>query len=147
MSRESTQFKPGNKAAAKSPKVVFRKFKEMYLNAQIDNEILSYEDACASIGWRDSKCNYWSNKITVFATLKNDIQAAIRRRINKGALNNDFNPTASIWRMKQLGEKDEKVVDNKSSDGSMTPKDNVNYSNVSTETLKKFLDEANGNKH
>ena len=115
------KFEIGNKAAKKEPKVVYRKFMEMYKNACDNNTILSYEDACYSIGWRDSKCNYWSDKLPVFATLKSDIQAAIRRRINKGALNGDFNPTASIWRQKQLGERDEKYLDHTSKGDKLEP--------------------------
>ena len=99
-------FQKENKLAQKNPKVVYRKFAQMLENAKTNDDILSYQDACASIGWRDSKCNYWSNKIHVFATLKKDIQDAIIRRINSKALQNKFNPTSSIWRMKQLGEKD-----------------------------------------
>jgi len=121
MNGEETRFKIGNKAAQKNPKIVIRKFKEMLENARNDKDILSFQDACASIKWRDSKCNYWASRLPVFATLKKDVQDTIIRRINKSTLEGDYNATASIWRMKQLGEKDEKTVDNKSSDGSMTP--------------------------
>ncbi|MBK7215212.1 MAG: hypothetical protein IPH88_18370 [Bacteroidales bacterium] len=38
--------------------------------------------------------------------IKEDINSAVICRINKGTLNSDYNPTAGIWRMKQLGEKD-----------------------------------------
>lgn len=99
-------FEKGNKYGSRNPKVVYRKFLEMLVNAANDKTIRSYEDACASIGWRDSKCNYWSKKLPVFATLKSDIQATIRRRINNGALDGDFHAAAAIWRMKQLGERD-----------------------------------------
>ena len=103
---EDTRFKEGNKAAQKNPKVVIRKFREMLENAKNNEDVLSFQDACASINWRDSKCNYWASKLPVFATLKKDIQDTIVRRINKKTLKGDYNPTASIWRMKQLGEKD-----------------------------------------
>ena len=43
--------------------------------------------------------------------IKRDINDSIIRRINKGALKTTFNTTASIWRMKQLGEKDEQKTD------------------------------------
>jgi len=120
MNGEATRFKAGNTVAKKSPKVVIRKFFAMLENAKSEDEILSFQDACASIEWRDSKVNYWVRKLPVFATLKEDVQNVIIARINTKALKNEFNPTASIWRQKQLGEKDEKVVDNKSSDGSMS---------------------------
>ena len=107
MALSSTSFKEGNKAASKSPKVVLRKFREMLSNAENDDNILSFQDACISIKWRSSKVAYWTKKIPVFETLKKDIQDIIVSRINKKALNNKFNATASIWRMKQLGEIDE----------------------------------------
>jgi hypothetical protein len=42
--------------------------------------------------------------------IKKDIDAAIISKVNKGGLTGDFNPTASIWRMKQLGERDERDI-------------------------------------
>jgi hypothetical protein len=37
---------------------------------------------------------------------KEDIKRLLTARINKGALQGNYNVTAAIWRMKQLGEKD-----------------------------------------
>lgn len=95
----------------KQPDVVFRKFKEMLENAKNDPEILCFQDACASIGWRDSKVDYWVKKIPTFETLKRDIQNAIIRRVNKGALKGNFNATSAIWREKQLGETDVQQIE------------------------------------
>lgn len=120
-------FEKGNKLAVKCPKVVQRKLKQMYDNSRMDKEILSFQDACFSIEWRPSKIAYWTKKIHVFELFKKDIQAAIVSRVNKSALKGEFNATASIWRMKQLGETDEKVIDNKSSDGSMTPIQGITF--------------------
>lgn len=103
-------FKEGNKLAKKSPKVVIRKMQEMYRNALIDNEILSFQDACYSISWRPSKIAYWTSTYHVFELFKKDIQDAIISRVNKKALKNEFNATASIWRQKQLGERDEQHI-------------------------------------
>lgn len=114
MTNPATQFKKGNKAAVKSPKIVIRKFKEMLENAKTDRNILCFQDACLSIGWRSSKVDYWVNKISVFENIKKDIQDIITSRINKAALNGDFNPATSIWRMKQLGEKDTQYQEVKS---------------------------------
>lgn len=100
-------FQKGNKLASKSPAIVLRKLKEMYSNSLNDSNILSFQDACFSVGWRPSKIAYWTKKLHVFELFKGDIQDAIISRINKGALKTDFNATASIWRMKQLGEKDQ----------------------------------------
>lgn len=115
MPKTKTSFKKGNQVASKSPKVVLRKFTEMLNNAKDDKDILCFQDACMSIGWRSSKVDYWVNKLAVFETFKKDIQDIITSRINKGALHGDYQPTASIWRMKQLGEKDQQYqeIDNK----------------------------------
>jgi hypothetical protein len=95
---------PHQKNNKKHPAVVLRKFSELVKNAKEDNDILCWQDACMSINWRDSKVNYWCGKIPIFANLKKDVQNIIIARVNKNALKNKFNATASIWRMKQLGE-------------------------------------------
>lgn len=104
---------PNQKNNKKNPRIVLRKFLEMLENAKVDDEILSFQDACASIKWRDSKVNYWCTQIAIFATLKTDIQNTIIRRVNKNALKNEFNATSAIWRQKQLGEIEKQEVDNK----------------------------------
>ena len=95
---------PNQKNNKKNPAVVLRKFKEMKTNAETDENILCFQDACMSIGWRCSKVDYWVKKIPIFEDIKKDIQNIIISRINKNALQNKHNSTASIWRMKMLGE-------------------------------------------
>lgn len=107
----NTSFKNGNKAAKKNPRQVVIKFFEMLEYAKKDDDVLCFQDACAKINWRDSKVDYWVKKNPVFELLKKDVQNAIIRRINKGALTNKFNSTASIWREKQLGEKDSQNIE------------------------------------
>lgn len=101
---------PNQKYNNKSPRVVLRKFREMLFNAENDDDILCFEDACHSIGWRGSKVDYWIKKIPIFENLKKDIQKQIIRRINKKSLKGDFVPSPAIWRMKQLGEIEIKEV-------------------------------------
>ena len=101
---------PNQKNHSKNPKVVMRKVMEMYENAKKDPKIRCFHDACQSIGWRDSKVDYWIKKIPIFETLKKDIQKAIVSRINNGGLDGNFQPAMSIWRMKQLGEVDSKEI-------------------------------------
>lgn len=125
---------PNQKDNKKHPAVVLRKFSEMIKNSETDEEILCWQDACHSIGWRDSKVNYWCGKVPVFANLKSDVQNSIIRRINKGALTGDYQPTASIWRMKQLGELDEKSINQK---GSV-----INYNTEVTREEAKDISEA-----
>jgi hypothetical protein len=122
---------PNQKNNKKNPAVVLRKFKEMLYNAENDDTILCFQDACKSINWRDSKVNYWCRIIPIFATLKTDIQNRIISRINKNALNNDFNATSSIWRMKQLGELDQQFINQKS-------ETTVKIPDISKEEMKKI---------
>ena len=103
---------PNQKNNKKHPNVVLRKFSAMVENAKSDEEILCFQDACMSIGWRSSKVEYWSKKIPNIENIKNYIRDIINSRINKKALRGNFNPTASIWRMKQLGEKDTQEIKN-----------------------------------
>ena len=53
--------------------------------------------------------NYAAHLVNRFAVLedyKKAINDRVISRINQEALKGDYNPTAGIWRMKQLGEKD-----------------------------------------
>lgn len=99
----STSY-PNQKNNAINPKIVFRKFKEMKSNTETDEDILCFQDACKSVGWRYTKIEYWIKKIPSLDNYKKDIQNIIISRINRNALRNKYNPTASIWRMKMLGE-------------------------------------------
>ncbi|MCP4987265.1 MAG: hypothetical protein GY928_14800 [Colwellia sp.] len=116
------EFQEGNKAAEKWTEESAKNLIEtMRDNAKNDEGILSLQDAILSVDLYTTSLNYIIDKFPVFENIKKDINDIIIARINRGALKGDYNPTAGIWRMKQLGEKDEKVVDNKSSDGSMRP--------------------------
>ena len=111
-----TSFPNQKNWANKKPyKLVYRRFAEMLKNAETNDEILCLQDAYKSINWRYSKVDYWINKIPSLGKYKKDIQSAIISRINKKALQGEksggFNATASIWRMKQLGEIDQSNID------------------------------------
>jgi hypothetical protein len=107
-----TRFQIGNKDAEKwTVENAYDLFEEMFLNSEEDNNILCFNDACKSVEFRHSHIEYIIKKFPVFEDYKKDIQETIISRINKEALTNNFNSTASIWRMKQLGERDNKEVD------------------------------------
>ena len=63
-----------------------------------------------------STYDYYAEKEHVLGLIKKDTMICITRRINKGALEGDYNPASSIWRMKQLGEKDQQYQEVKSSE-------------------------------
>ena len=102
---------PNQKNNTKPPKVIIRKAVKMVKLAQEDKDILCFQDACYAIGWRSSKFDYWMKKIPILENIKKDVQNAIVRRINKKALESDYHATASIWRMKQLGERESTNID------------------------------------
>ena len=54
---------------------------------------------------------YLCERFVDLDNIKKDINDCIITVINRKALNNQMNSTASIWRMKQLGEKDQSHQD------------------------------------
>lgn len=117
----STSFKEGNKAAVKSPKPILRKMNEMLENSIAKEDILCMYDACRSVKIRQTKIHYWCDRIPVLENIKKEIQQVITARVNKKALNGDFNPTASIWRMKQNGETDQQSINHQNNGGTFNP--------------------------
>ena len=99
----STSY-PNQKLNIISPKIIYRKFLEMLKKSIENDDILCFQDAYMSVGWRGSKVDYWIKKIPILESFKRDIQNVIVARINRKSLQGTFNSTASIWRMKMLGE-------------------------------------------
>ena len=84
--------------------------KELFLKAlkyaNDDNDCLCIQDAIYYIKLPSSTFYNLIKRFSELEYIKRDINDSIIRRINKGALKTTFNTTASIWRMKQLGEND-----------------------------------------
>jgi len=140
------RFAIGNEDAKKWDEEAVKKiFIQMLENTANDEKILSLQDSILSVDLYSSSINYLVDKYPVFESIKKDIADVIIARINNKALNNEFNATASIWRFKQLGEKDEKVVDNKSSDGTMSPNSSIEdiRKAFGLDELKNPMDESN----
>ena len=82
--------------------------KELFLKAlkyaNDDNDCLCIQDAIYHIKLPSSTFYNLIKRFSELEYIKRDINDSIIRRINKGALKTTFNTTASIWRMKQLGE-------------------------------------------
>lgn len=81
--------------------------------AEQNNDCLSLHDAIKQTSIPYSTYDYLAEKHEVLGRIKKDTMIEVLRRINKGALKGDYQPTSSIWRMKQLGEKDENYNYNK----------------------------------
>ena len=101
------KFEIGNKAAEKWTEEEARlALEEAFLNAWKSKDILCVQDAFMSIEMRPTTAHYLINKFPVLEDIKKDINDVVISRINKGALEGDYQPASSIWRMKQLGERD-----------------------------------------
>lgn len=118
---------PNQKDRTVQPSIIMRVLKKALENTKYDSDILSWQDACESVDCRRTKLDYWCEKTAVFGIIKKEIYGLIAAKVNREALKGKYNPAASIWRMKQSGETDEKIIDNKSSDGSMTPIQGITF--------------------
>jgi len=106
------KFQIGNKEAEKWTEEEARvTIEQMRANAIENDKILCLQDAIHSVDLYSSAMTYFMEKFPVFANIKKDIQEIVTSRVNTKALTGEFNATASIWRMKQCGEKD--VVETK----------------------------------
>jgi len=98
------------------------------------DKCLCVQDAFLYVDLPSSTFHHLINKFKVLERIKKDIDANIISKINKKGLEGDLNPTLSIWRMKQLGEKDRQE----------TLQTNINYEGViSKEELQKERDKHN----
>jgi hypothetical protein len=143
MNGEATRFRKGNKAAEKwTIEEARNALEEAFLNAFKSNDVLCVQDAFFSIDMRPTTAHYLINKFPELEDIKKDINDVVICRVNKGALEGDYNPTAGIWRMKQLGEKDQQFKDH------TTGGDKINtapdLAKLSTDTLRKVEEEMNG---
>ena len=96
------------------------------------------QDAVIHSGMPSRTFYYLADKHEVLQHIKKDINDVIIAKINRGALKGEFNATASIWRQKQLGEKDQQYTEN-------TTKSKVKIVCADEETkdkLNNIIDEA-----
>ena len=116
------KFAIGNKEAEKwSEEDVRLIIEQMRSNAENNEKILCLQDAIHSVNLYSSAMTYFMEKFPVFASIKKDIQEIITARVNAKALSGEFNATASIWRMKQCGEKDESAINHQNNGASFEP--------------------------
>lgn len=113
-----TRFKIGNKAGEVwSREDVETIMDDMRKNASEDDTILCLQDAIRSVNLYSSGLNYLLGRFPEFEIIKKDIQDIIIGRVNSKALNGFFNAAASIWRMKQCGERDESQINHQNDGG------------------------------
>jgi hypothetical protein len=78
--------------------------------AEKNNSCLCLEDAIHHTSIPYSTYDYLANKYDVLGRIKKDTMVEVKRRINKGSLEGDYNPASGIWRMKQLGDTDKQEI-------------------------------------
>ena len=74
--------------------------------AETNPKCLSVQAAEMFVKIPHSTFNNLTKQFNVLNDIKEDINRAVIVRVNNGTLDGTYNPTAGIWRMKQLGEKD-----------------------------------------
>jgi len=131
---EDTQFKKGNKAAqAMSDEAMENMFHEMIEYAMDDaNEALALQDVYLKFNMGKSTFCYRCSKNENLAELKESICDAITARVNRGAMKGEYVPSPSIWRLKQLGEKDSSSINHNHS-GNMITEHKVIFEDYSDE--------------
>ncbi len=106
------KFAKGNKDAEKWKESDFEDILNICYKVAKENpnDFLSMADivlyAKDELGVPSRTFYYLVEKFPVLQSLKEDLNLLLIARVNKKALFSDYNATASIWRMKQLGEKD-----------------------------------------
>jgi hypothetical protein len=83
------------------------------LNFTLDDEknCLCLQEAIMYSGIPSSTFYYLSDNHKVLETIKKKMNDAIIIRVNRGAITGKYKETASIFRMKQLGERDKMEID------------------------------------
>lgn len=109
---------PAPKGNKYNQKYEYEEMKEAFLKAKDfaknNSKCLSLEDAISESNIPYSTYDYYAEKHEELGLIKKDTKKEVIRRINRRALEGDSHATAAIWRMKQLGEKDDKHVDHTS---------------------------------
>ena len=115
-------FQHGNQAAAtwtEEAEAAVNLLSSMCEFAMHDDDVLCFTDACVKAGYSPSHVNYLVDRFPVLVDIKKDVQNYIASRINKGALTGGYVATPAIWRMKQLGEKDQQFQEVTGKDGAV----------------------------
>lgn len=116
-------FQPGNKCASEwTLENALPRFEDA-LKFALDDEknCLCMQEAIMYSGIPSSTFYYLTDNHTVLESIKRQINDAIIIRVNKGAITGQYKETASIFRMKQLGERDKVDVNHMNDGGKFEP--------------------------
>ena len=86
------------------------RFEDALKYAQENEDCLCMQDAVAQTGIPSTTFYYLVENHVELKSIKQDINDEIIRRVNKKALDQTFAASPAIWRMKQLGERDEQHI-------------------------------------
>lgn len=86
------------------------RFEDALKYAKVDDDCLCLQDAIFKTGIPSRTFYYLAQNHDVLQTIKQDIHDIIVSRVNRLALKDQAPAAPAIWRMKQLGEKDEQTV-------------------------------------
>ena len=109
-------FQTGNKYAQEwTLENSLPRFEDALKDAEENEDCLCIQDAISVTGIPSRTFYYLAENHSVLQTIKQDIMSQIIRRINRNSLDKNMpSPAApSIWRMKQLGEKDQQYMESK----------------------------------
>ena len=84
-------------------------FEDMLEKAK-EGKYLSIQEAVMYSPYGRSSFYHLCDRFKELDSVKEDINDTIIANVNRKALEGEYNPTASIWRMKQLGERDKTEV-------------------------------------
>lgn len=83
---------------------------EDLVNRAKNGEFLSIQEAVMHSPYERGIFYYLCDRFKDLDNIKRELNDIIIAIINRKALESEYNPTASIWRMKQLGEVDSREV-------------------------------------
>jgi hypothetical protein len=136
------KFEIGNKAAEKWSESDAVEAFETALQNTIDNEdVLCVQDAFFSIDMMPNYAHHLVKRFPVLEDYKKAINDKVISRINKGALKNKMNNAAAIWRMKQLGEKDQQYMQSDNTNKNIHRELTGEEKEAEIKEIKKQLDE------
>jgi hypothetical protein len=115
-------FEPGNKYAQEwNLENALPRFEDALKYAEENPDCLCLQDAIRVSAIPNSTFYYLCDTQPVLDRYKKDMNAAIISRVNKAALKGELKETASIFRMKQLGERDKIDIDHTNAGGKFEP--------------------------
>jgi hypothetical protein len=119
----------GNRFNEKYPLPEWKRiFEEMVEDAYNNEDVLCVQDLFVKRKISSSTFYDLCKKHKELESLKEDMQNIIVARINRGGLLSLYNPTMSIWRMKQLGEVDRQDI-NQHHSGAIASEHQVTFKN------------------